>query len=293
MDPAFGSGAPMSSDASIAGAEHLLCNYRGSIGVNGERKFALQMFHPVGSAFGNSVTAANIPGANDREDISGIIRLHRIENDLPSGILRKVFRDLKTKDTLLYAHGQRVALYSMMIGERLGLAEDRLFTLGVAAWLHDIGKLHVPKSIHYKEVRLTSSEWDIMRRHADFGHSILTAMGADVYARVAFGHHERHDGKGYHRIKSYRLGLETQITSAADAYDAITSRRCYRNNASHRHAMDELTNCAGTQFSPTVVEAAEGIASVLDRIRSWAWKDNGSWTDETDLSDRIGALLAG
>jgi putative nucleotidyltransferase with HDIG domain len=203
----------------------------------------------------------------EREDHSGITRLHRLERNLPSATLGKAFRDLHAKDQDIYEHGYRVALVAVMIAEKMGLSEERLSFVAAAAWLHDIGKLHVPKQILRKGSALDDREYFVMMRHVDFGGVILRDLGSVGYAQVAEWHHERYDGNGYNKMKHRDICLEAQITSVADAYDAIVSSRCYRGGRCHEAAVAEVRRCMGAQFHPLCAEAFLAIEGEVNDLR--------------------------
>ncbi|MBN2446949.1 MAG: response regulator [Phycisphaerae bacterium] len=176
-------------------------------------------------------------------------------------------RDLETG-----RHLERVTEFSLLLGEQLKLhptygrqiTVDYLHDLKRAMPLHDIGKVGVPDGILLKPGRLTPAEWEIMRRHTVLGATtirtiIARAPGVDYLAlaeEVAFGHHEWWDGSGYPRgLREAEIPLSARIAALADVYDALTTRRSYKEAFSHEHATECIVKASGTQFDPAVVEA--------------------------------------
>jgi hypothetical protein len=167
----------------------------------------------------------------------------------------KVFlRAIQAKDAYTGAHTERVAKYSVYIGERLGFGYGRLEHLRQAALMHDIGKLAVPKHLLNKPGRLTDEEFSLVRRHAHVCIDILNMVDfLRPMTAAAAGHHTRYDGGGYggtgDQIK------EAFIVTVADAYDAMTSTRAYRKALPMEVAFEELRAQSGSQFDPECVEA--------------------------------------
>ena len=161
------------------------------------------------------------------------------------------------------AHSVRVALLSMKIAEAMGLGAERARRTLWAAFLHDIGNLAVPELIMLKPSRLTSAERAAIEVHPIVGSELLNAFPAtkDV-ARIVLSHHERHDGKGYPRGLAGRIiPVEARILAVADALDAMTSKRPYRNPIQVPAALDEIARESGRQFDPRVV------AAVIERLK--------------------------
>ena len=125
-----------------------------------------------------------------------------------------------------------------------------------------MGKLAVPREILVKTDALSSAERERVGQHPEVGQQILAALGAEPIAGWVLSHHERWDGTGYPRgIAGDEIPLPSRIIFVADAFDAMTSERPYREAISDREALAELRRCAGTQFDPVVVEA---LAEELD-----------------------------
>jgi diguanylate cyclase (GGDEF)-like protein len=160
------------------------------------------------------------------------------------------------KDHYTYGHSRKVSEYSVAIAEALGLPQDRVATIRAASLLHDIGKVGIPDSILSKEGPLTDEEWEPVKIHPKLGVEILRHIIDLVNCLPAIlHHHEHYDGKGYPSgLKGDSIPLEGRILAIADAYDAMTSPRPYREQLSAQQALGELRRCAGTQFDPELVE---------------------------------------
>jgi diguanylate cyclase (GGDEF)-like protein/putative nucleotidyltransferase with HDIG domain len=153
-------------------------------------------------------------------------------------------------------HSETVGRYAEMMARELGLSERRISRVRLAGMLHDIGKVGVPDSILRKPGALTEEELAIIRRHPELGVQILEHSSLSDVREWVGAHHERPDGLGYPRgISGEQLPLEARIVAVADAYEAMTSDRSYRDSIGHEGARGELLRCAGSQFDRRVVEA--------------------------------------
>ncbi|HEX5307752.1 MAG TPA: diguanylate cyclase [Solirubrobacteraceae bacterium] len=153
-------------------------------------------------------------------------------------------------------HSETVGRYAEMTARELGLPERRVSRIRLAGILHDIGKATVPNSILHKPGPLNKREYEVIRRHPELGAQMLEHPSlSDVREWVAM-HHERPDGRGYPLgLPGSFVPLEALIVAVADAYEAMTSDRPYREAIGYERATDELRRCAGSQFDATVVEA--------------------------------------
>ncbi|MGE9289809.1 MAG: HD-GYP domain-containing protein [Puniceicoccales bacterium] len=155
-------------------------------------------------------------------------------------------------------HLETTAELSLLIAEELDLPPLEKENIWYAGSLHDIGKISIHPRILQKEDRLTEEEYIEIQNHTIFGHQILSGLGRELYAicaEVALSHHERWDGEGYpNKIRGEEISLATRIVSIADVYDCITAGRPYRSCEPKEEALQELQNCAGSQFDPHLVE---------------------------------------
>jgi putative nucleotidyltransferase with HDIG domain len=161
------------------------------------------------------------------------------------------------KSTFTFQHSSRVAGLAVYIGERLGLSDANRVRLRRAGLLHDIGKLGVPNRILDKPGKLEPDEWAVIQRHAYWSEQILERVPVfREFARDAGSHHERLDGKGYHRgVKGDRLSTDARILAVADRIDALSADRPYRGRldaVTVRRLVDE--DC-GSGLCPAAVEA--------------------------------------
>jgi HD-GYP domain-containing protein (c-di-GMP phosphodiesterase class II) len=164
---------------------------------------------------------------------------------------------LDVRDHETEGHTRRVVLYSLRLARKLGLPEDKQMDLRRGAMMHDIGKLGIPDSILLKPGPLTDEEWTLMRRHPEIAEGMLEGIPFFRGAiEIIAAHHERHDGSGYPRgLAGEEIPFGARIFAVADAFDAITSHRPYRNAQPYRVACEEIQKGRGTQFDPDVVDA--------------------------------------
>ena len=173
------------------------------------------------------------------------------------GIVRSLALAVEAKDRYTRGHSERVAYNSVRIGSEMGLAAEDIDLVERAAILHDVGKIGVPEHIIHKPGSLTAAEFEHIRQHPVVGERIVSQLTfmADALPIVR-GHHERLDGTGYpDGLPGTQIPLGARIVAVADAYDAMTSERPYREPMSHASGMAELSRCSGTQFCPRCVEA--------------------------------------
>ncbi len=156
-------------------------------------------------------------------------------------------------------HVRRVAEYTRILADELGYPKDQIEVIRLASTMHDIGKLLVPTDILEKPGRLTDEEYAVIKQHTTDGGRLLENVDGDVMhlsRTIALDHHERWDGNGYAQNKAGEdISFEGRIVAVADVYDALTSRRSYKDAWDDREAYDEIVRCSGTQFDPQVVEA--------------------------------------
>jgi diguanylate cyclase (GGDEF)-like protein/PAS domain S-box-containing protein len=163
---------------------------------------------------------------------------------------------LDERDPYTHEHSRTVAGYAAAIGVKLGLDGDRLEDLRIAGLLHDVGKVGVSDAVLRKPGALTDEEWDDMRRHPEIGARLLAHPGLARVREWVLHHHERPDGRGYPGgVVGEAIPLEACILAVADAYEAMTSDRPYRNALTFEAACEELRNGRGAQFDGRVVDA--------------------------------------
>ncbi|CAN5581069.1 hypothetical protein BH20ACT19_BH20ACT19_05280 [soil metagenome] len=153
-------------------------------------------------------------------------------------------------------HSERVAAYAAGLAEALDLETSMVERIRLAGLLHDIGKTRVTDAILTKPGPLTEQEWAEMTQHPAFGAQMIDHPGLADVRLWTLTHHERPDGRGYpFGLRGDMIPLGARIIAVADAYEAMTADRPYRNALSHRQARHELARGAGTQFDQALVMA--------------------------------------
>jgi len=159
-------------------------------------------------------------------------------------------------DNYTYLHSIDVCIYSIIAGKSLNLLPDMLNNLALGALLHDIGKCKIPPEILNKPAKLSESEFEIMKKHTEYGYDILRktpGLSEDV-ARIALNHHEHWDGAGYPRgLKGEEIDLLSRIAAIADVYDALTADRVYRRRFMPHKAVEYLISNSRAQFDPQIL----------------------------------------
>ena len=164
---------------------------------------------------------------------------------------------VEAKDTYTRGHSDRVAEYSVLIGEKLGLGEEDIRRLRIGGLFHDVGKIGVPDNILQKNGKLSDDEYSEIKNHPTIGAHILSSASIfqDIIPIVKH-HHERYDGHGYPgMLKGEDIPYLARITAIADSFDAMVSRRVYRESLSTETAISEIENNKGTQFDPNIADA--------------------------------------
>lgn len=161
---------------------------------------------------------------------------------------------VEAKDTYTRGHSDRVSAYSELIGKNLNLSEEDLKKLKIGGLFHDIGKIGIPDHILLKTTRLDDNEYSEIKNHPAIGAHILSnaTIFSDIIPIVKH-HHERFDGNGYPgKLKGEDIPYLARITAIADAFDAMTSRRSYRDSLSLDIVKEEFAKNSGTQFDPNI-----------------------------------------
>ncbi|MCR5728153.1 MAG: HD-GYP domain-containing protein [Lachnospiraceae bacterium] len=202
-----------------------------------------------------SVIAKNIRYMNETIEAKDAIKELSVE------VMEALAHTIDAKDEYTKGHSIRVANYSKMIAEKMGLNEEQCENIYYMGLLHDLGKIGVPNEIINKPDKLTEEEYEIIKKHPGTGYNILSEMKSRPDLAIgAHWHHERYDGTGYpdHK-KGEEIPLEARIIAVADCYDAMTSNRSYRNYLDQERVKAELRSVSGTQLDSKAVEAMLGI----------------------------------
>ena len=173
---------------------------------------------------------------------------------------------LETKDTYTRGHSTRVAHYAILIAEKMKLNDREIELCHFAGHLHDIGKIGVPDSILTKKSKLSSIEYEQIKKHSEFGYNILNKVSSLVeMAEIVRAHHERWDGKGYpDGLSGEKISLISRILAVADSFDAMTSNRSYRKTLNIEEAIIELKNNKWQQFDGNIVDIFVEVSKTLN-----------------------------
>ncbi|HEX6965621.1 MAG TPA: HD domain-containing phosphohydrolase [Gemmatimonadaceae bacterium] len=191
------------------------------------------------------------------------VQARRIE-ELFLGSVHSLVEALELKDPYTRGHSARVSHYAVAIARELGLGADAVRQIELGGHLHDIGKIGVREAVLNKTGPLTPEEYEHIMTHPVLGWRILTPLLTDhpLVLNMVRSHHERLDGRGVpDGLSAHAIPLEARIACVADAFDAMLSRRPYRQGRSRDEAMAELRERAGEQFDPDVVEAFIALAA--------------------------------
>ena len=166
---------------------------------------------------------------------------------------------IDARDKITSGHSTRVKMFATLIAEEFGMAKHDIYLLEKAAALHDIGKIGIRDSVLQKEGKLTPEEYKHIQEHVEITHNILAKihMSKDFeqITDIACSHHEKYDGSGYYRkLKGEEIPFGGRILAVSDVFDAITSKRHYRDKMPIEKVIDIIKNGAGSHFDPLVVE---------------------------------------
>jgi HD-GYP domain-containing protein (c-di-GMP phosphodiesterase class II) len=181
-----------------------------------------------------------------------------VEYDARLRAVGNLIRVVDARDTYTGSHSQSVAVLVEGIGQELGLSDTRISQLRMAGLLHDLGKIAVPDAILKKPDRLDPAERATLRSHPVTGFELLQGLDVDPVDLWILHHHEHWDGSGYpHGLRGEQIPIGSRVILVADAFDAMTTERCYRTSMPVAEALRELREKTGHQFDPNVVGALE------------------------------------
>lgn len=234
--------------------------YNGQMTLENSRDGEIQIAMILLS-FAGCYSATKIYDEVVRRNIAYIKKLDEKNKQLRDMAMRSITtisNTMDAKDDYTHGHSERVAEYSVKIAKELGLQGERISNIHSIALLHDIGKVGVPDYVLNKAGKLTEDEFVKMKAHTTIGSEILEDIGS-ILPEISVGatyHHERYDGKGYPKgLKGEEIPFIARLIAVADAYDAMTSDRCYRKRISDEQVLEELINGSGKQFDPEIVKA--------------------------------------
>jgi len=182
--------------------------------------------------------------------------LERVRKSL-SGVIHAMTITVETRDPYTAGHQRVVATLARAVAEEMGLAEERVDSVHMAGFVHDLGKIAVPAEILSKPGKLTPIQYGMIRTHPEVGHEILKSIEFPwPIADIVLQHHERMDGSGYPRgLPGDRILLEARILAVADVVEAMASHRPYRPGLGLRRALEEIAECRGRLYDSDVVDA--------------------------------------
>jgi HD-GYP domain-containing protein (c-di-GMP phosphodiesterase class II) len=193
------------------------------------------------------------------------LRIKELEGevrDLRSALVCSFNQLLDLRDLNTGVHSTRLAEWGLRVARDLGVSENFMPDLEMGALLHDIGKIGVPDGILNKPGRLTEEEFAIVKRHPEFGWTVIRNLpGLEQTSLYVLHHHENFDGTGYPaNLKGSEIPIGSRIVSVIDAFDAMVSSRPYRKGLPLAEAIRRLHESSGTQFDPAVVKSFVSIA---------------------------------
>ena len=209
-----------------------------------------------------------------QKPISGPIVLRRVKTHLSLVHVQELEKSQKAaiymlgeaghyNDTDTGDHIWRIAAYSRALAEAAGWPEQMLDMLEFAAPMHDTGKIATPDNILKAPRKLTPEEWVIMKQHSEAGYNILSKSDTPLFrmaAEIARYHHEKWDGSGYpFGLSGEAIPESARIVAIADAYDALTMKRAYKEPWSIEDSMAEIIGKSGSQFDPRLVKLFEKV----------------------------------
>jgi putative nucleotidyltransferase with HDIG domain len=213
------------------------------------------------------------------DSVSAILGIHRNntglfvrQGDLFEASVRALTSAIDAKDPYTHGHSERVARVAVCLAEELGLSKEQLDTIYLGGLLHDIGKIGIDDHVLNKAGALTPEEFEHIKKHPQLGYDILRGVRQlQKILPIVLQHHEAWDGSGYpHGLKGESTPLLARITAVADAFDAMSSDRPYRNGMPDEKLDGILRNGAGKQWDPNVIDA---FFACRERIRQAATDD--------------------
>lgn len=181
--------------------------------------------------------------------------------------IRTLVLVINAKDRYTYGHSERVTEYSIRLAEKVGLDQEDIRLLKYAAFLHDIGKIEIDRSILNKSDILNEEEWLILQQHPGWGSDIVKSVTQlQAAAAIILHHHENYDGSGYPgQLAGEDIPLLSRIIRITDSYDAMTSNRPYKKDMQPEEALQEIKRCKGTAYDP---QLAEHFTKMMDSSES-------------------------
>ena len=200
--------------------------------------------------------------------------------------IQAIARTIDAKDEYTNGHSTRVGYYSKLIAQHLGMSEEEVDNIYYIALLHDIGKIAIPDKILNKPGRLTDEEFAVMKSHTTRGAKILRGISTIPHIiEGAKSHHEKYDGSGYPEgLKGEQIPFVARIICCADCFDAMASKRVYKEPFSAETIIGEFKRCEGTQFDPKI---AEVVIDMMSKGILKPYSDENTYLGEDGKTHRI------
>lgn len=218
---------------------------------------------------------------NSVEIYASAIDKYNQENGLIGGeslnSLKTLISIINSRDSYTYNHVERVVYYCEVFADYSKMEPEQKRRLLYAAYLHDLGKINIPKEVLIKSTPLNDEEWEFFKQHPKNGYDILTQIGElqDI-APIVLQHHERYDGRGYPQgLSGEGILFLARVLTLADCFDAMTTDRPYSKKKTFAEGFTELRRCAGSQFDPALTE------SFIESLQSIA--NNGVYLEHTEM----------
>lgn len=189
----------------------------------------------------------------------GVIK--RYQQEINNGLLSV----LVAFDQYTHDHSRNVAHYALLLAQELEISKDQIQSMYLGGLLHDLGKIGIASQILKKDGPLTESEHTAVQKHPEIGAGIAAQFSDLAHIiPIILHHHEHFDGNGYpNRLRADQIPLGARLVAVVDAYDAITTTRCYRKAQGSAEALQELRKYSGTQFDPEMINAFVRVAKNL------------------------------
>ncbi|MFG6115280.1 HD domain-containing phosphohydrolase [Halobacillus sp. MO56] len=174
--------------------------------------------------------------------------------------LKDIVYTVERKDRYTYMHSKRVAHYTVKVAQKLNLNKQQLEYAHLAAELHDVGKINIPKEILNKPGKLTTKEFDLIKKHPGEGADMVEKTYYKDLAPIIIQHHERLDGSGYpFGLTGEEISLEAKIIAVCDTFDAMTEDRTYRKAFTAEYAIEEIKSLVGIHYEAEIVSVFEEV----------------------------------
>ena len=214
-----------------------------------------------------------IAGENEREKkLRNALKLAaRIKKNVSFFFyIEPLLKALSLRDRITGEHSWKVAVYSTLIADTLGIDEELTTNIYVGALFHDIGKIGIPDAILLKKGRINLLERETIKNHPIYGYEILKNFNMPIVKNILLKHHERIDGKGYPLGVNYReIPFYVNIVSICDVFDALTEKRPYRDSIPLEKVLSILEEESGKAFYPEIVDVAVSTFSKVGKIDFW------------------------